>query len=252
MRLVSDFMTRDPLYTVPPTASIEEAALRMKSANRGCLVVTPDEVPIGIITERDLVQRILANRVPPKEVPVSRIMSSPLVTVGPGTSIVEAAATMMKYRIRRLVVFEASEMVGILTVTDFARYLQLQHDPGPVVHASSRGAHLMSEIRTLPHKCPNCGVRLHVQLVGRKLEGASDGQEERMSVSYNQEGLAGGLPGQLTSENRGHFVLERLEKEFLCKHCGHKWTEESKTDVLLPEGTPIDACNYETQLTSRK
>lgn len=92
---------------------------KMKSSSKGCLVVVAGGGPLGILTERDFVHRVVAAG--KSGVKVSEVMPAPLVTIGPRESVAEAARLMSKNKIRRLVVTDAEKVVGILTVTDFAR-----------------------------------------------------------------------------------------------------------------------------------
>lgn len=145
MDRVSDLMTKEAVHTVPLDATIEAAARRMKRVNKGCLVVVEKKKPVGIITERDLVQRVIAKKLSPAKVRVSKIMSKPLVTVGPEALVSDAATLMAKNKIRRLVVTEGTRLAGILTVTDFARYLQPKTGRDPMLEAMARGALLLPE-----------------------------------------------------------------------------------------------------------
>ena len=118
--LVKDVMTSTVLVT-PPDATIMDAAKRMRSENRGSIVVMDKMKPIGIVTERDLFKKVVAEGLVPKDVLVRDIMSSPLVFVAPGDSIKSAAKIMVEREIRRLPVLEKNKLVGIITATDLAR-----------------------------------------------------------------------------------------------------------------------------------
>ena len=88
----------------------------------GCLVVMDGDSPRGMVTERDYVRRIVAEELP-LNTKVAEIMSKPLVTVLPDSSIREAARIMVKKKIRRLAVVETEKLVGIITTNDFAKQL---------------------------------------------------------------------------------------------------------------------------------
>jgi len=91
-------------------------------------VVTQAGAAIGIVTERDLVSKVLADAVDPTKVLARDIMSTPLITVAADASITEAAALMEQYKIRRLVVMDnAGAMAGIITTGDIARHLAEKH-----------------------------------------------------------------------------------------------------------------------------
>jgi CBS domain-containing protein len=91
-------------------------------------VITQAGSAIGIVTERDLVSKVLAEGIDAKNVLVRDIMSTPLITVGPNSSLTTAAELMAQYRIRRLVVVDGTgNLVGIVTTGDIARSLAEKH-----------------------------------------------------------------------------------------------------------------------------
>jgi CBS domain-containing protein len=79
-------------------------------------------VPKGIVTERDLVRRVMALK-KPLETKVSEIMTDPLITIEDNASIRDAARKMVKYKIRRLPVTKNTVLVGILVASDFAKHV---------------------------------------------------------------------------------------------------------------------------------
>ena len=145
MARVSELMTKDVIHTIDQDASVEEAAKRMKQVGRGCLVVEERARPVGIITERDLVQKVMAEKLIPKNVRVSLIMSKPVITVGPEALVSDAASIMLQNKIRRLVVTEGDRVVGVLTVTDFAKFIHRREGSDPILAAMSRAAMLLSQ-----------------------------------------------------------------------------------------------------------
>jgi CBS domain-containing protein len=147
MTRVSEIMTKDVVHTIPPNASVEDAAKMMKEVGRGCLIVIEKGKPVGIITERDMVHKVLAERVTPKKTRVSAIMSKPVITVGPEALVSDAATIMVRNKIRRLVVLEGDRVAGILTVTDFAKHLK-REGRDPMLDAMARGAQMFAEIQT--------------------------------------------------------------------------------------------------------
>ena len=140
MPAVSELMNGEDIQFIHPTARVRRAAEDMKALHRGCLLVIAGGKLVGIITERDLVQKIVATGKNPAKVPVSSIMSTPVVTVDPGTKISNAARLMVENRIRRLPVIRGAKVVGMLTATDFARYMRLHDRDDPVWAAASRAA----------------------------------------------------------------------------------------------------------------
>ena len=121
MVTVNDLMTKRTL-TIGLENTISEAAQLMSQKEVGDLIVVDHEMPVGIVTERDFVRRILAKG-RPYDTKVSDVMTKPLITISPNASLKEAARKMVKHRIRRLPVLKSHKLVGILVVSDFARHL---------------------------------------------------------------------------------------------------------------------------------
>jgi signal-transduction protein with cAMP-binding, CBS, and nucleotidyltransferase domain len=142
MSRVSELMTKDVICTVGKGASVQEAAERMKNLGRGCLIVIDNGKLGGIITERDLVQRVMAEKLPPGKTKVSQIMSTPVITTGPEALVSDAAKLMTENKIRRLVVTEGERVVGVLTVSDFASHLRRKGRSDPMLAAMARAAQM--------------------------------------------------------------------------------------------------------------
>ena len=138
---VSEIMTSDVIHTITDEASASDAAKQMKTVHRGCLVIVKRGQPLGIVTERDLVQRVIAVGADPSTIRISQVMSRPLVFVGPEALVTDAARVMSENRIRRLPVVDGMVLVGIVTVTDFAKYLKKKSASDPMLSAMSRAAH---------------------------------------------------------------------------------------------------------------
>ena len=127
--LVKEIMARDPV-TVDSERTVREAALAMDRSGIGCVLVTSrqdgKEKAIGIVTERDLVRRVLTMEGHISELRVKNIMSSPLIVVDPSATIEEAAGIMERSRVRRLPVVDEGGLVGVVTVSDLAKALAKQ------------------------------------------------------------------------------------------------------------------------------
>ena len=92
----------------------------MSTEGLGCLIVMNKDFPVGIITERDIVRRIVAKR-SSFDVKVEEIMSKTLITVEPDVSLKDAARIMSTNGIRRLPVLKNNKLVGIVVASDFVR-----------------------------------------------------------------------------------------------------------------------------------
>jgi len=119
---VRDVMS-SPVVSVLPTDSVFEAASRMMSHGVGAVVVESGGKPEGIVTERDLIKRVLMEGKDPKRVACREIMSRPLVTIDPEASILKAVTLMKEKEIRRIVVVKGGRMVGIVTEKELIKNL---------------------------------------------------------------------------------------------------------------------------------
>jgi CBS domain-containing protein len=119
MPTIKDIMTEN-VVSISIDDSVFEAANLMNSNQVGCLVIMNEEEPIGIVTERDIVRRVVAKKLP-LETKISAVMSKSLITIGPDASLKEAARVMSSNKIRRLPVLKQNKLVGIVVASDFVR-----------------------------------------------------------------------------------------------------------------------------------
>jgi CBS domain-containing protein len=117
---VRDVMVKN-LITVGAETTVKEAAKLMNKHEIGCLVVMKREKPVGIVTERDMLKRVLLKSKDPKKTKVSKIMSKPLVVGEPQTDIRDAVRLMVEGEIKRLPVVEDGHVLGLVTFTDIVR-----------------------------------------------------------------------------------------------------------------------------------
>ena len=136
MPTVTDFMTTNVL-TIGVNETVLYAAKLMHQQDVGDLVVMEGNVPKGIVTERDLVRRVMALK-KPLDTKVSEIMSEPLITIEDQASIREAARKMVKYKIRRLPVTKNTVLVGIIVASDFAKHISKKTLSEEILAAMSR------------------------------------------------------------------------------------------------------------------
>lgn len=114
---IKDFMVKD-VITVGAEATVSEAVELMNKHEIGCLVVMKKAKPVGIVTERDMLKRVLAGFKHPEKLKVREIMSKPLVAAKPQMEIEDAAGIMLRRRIKKLPVVENGHLVGLVTLTD--------------------------------------------------------------------------------------------------------------------------------------
>ncbi len=121
--LVKDIMEEE-VQTIDLNTNAKKGAAVMAKKGVGSLVVVDGGRAVGIVTERDLVQKVIADGLDPGKVLVRDIMSTPLVTIQPEAKMSEAAKLMNEYKIRRVVVTRTDgSLAGIVTTGDLAKAL---------------------------------------------------------------------------------------------------------------------------------
>jgi len=119
MPTVKDIMTKE-VITIEANRTVFEAAQIMTEKDLSCLIVVIKAFPVGILTERDIVRRIVAKRAS-LDTKITEVMTKNLITVEPETSLKEAARIMSANKIRRLPVLKQNKLVGIVVASDFVR-----------------------------------------------------------------------------------------------------------------------------------
>jgi CBS domain-containing protein len=118
---VEDVMVED-VVTVEESVTVKKAVEIMNKYEIGCLIVTKRGKPIGIVTERDMLTRVLAEMRSPERTKIIDIMSRPLIVADPRMEIEEAARLMFKMKVKKLPVVSNGKLVGLVTLTDIARF----------------------------------------------------------------------------------------------------------------------------------
>ncbi len=126
-----DVMVKNVL-TVNPNTTAKEAAELMKKHEIGCLVVTKETKPVGIVTERDMLNRVLIELRNPTRTKIEEIMSTPLTVVQTHTDIRDAAEIMLKRKIKKLPVVENGYLAGLVTLTDLVFFYYYKKTSQPV------------------------------------------------------------------------------------------------------------------------
>jgi CBS domain-containing protein len=126
--------------TVVPTTTVAEVARRMEERNVGCLVVVRGAEPVGVVTDRDLVLRVLRRGDDPRAVPVERVMSRPAVVAEDDLDPVGAAALLRRHGVRRLPIVDGKRaLVGLVTMDDLLSWFgRGQEQLGAVVRGLPR------------------------------------------------------------------------------------------------------------------
>ena len=122
---ISEVMTPDP-RTLKATASAREAAQVMKDADVGPVIVLDDNDQVcGIVTDRDIAIRVVAEGMDPASTALDRICSHDMTALSPGDDAQQAARTMREKAIRRMPVVDNGKPVGIVSIGDLA----IERDP---------------------------------------------------------------------------------------------------------------------------
>jgi CBS domain-containing protein len=116
---VRDAMTEDP-RSIAASASVVEAARLMRDGHIGSLPITDNEQLVGMITDRDIATRVVAEAADPQTTSVEDVYSRDLISVGPDEDLEEALQLMARHQVRRLPVVENGRLVGIVAQADIA------------------------------------------------------------------------------------------------------------------------------------
>ena len=123
MITVKDWMSK-PVITVKSGTTVQEAAVTMAKHNVGSIVISDDgKTAKGIITERDLLKKVLGAKQDPAALSVDDIMSKKVVTVEASTSLLEISKIMTKNIMRRVLVTEKDKFIGIVTSRDLLQLM---------------------------------------------------------------------------------------------------------------------------------
>ena len=118
---VEDIMVGE-VITIDEDSTVKEAAEVMNKFEIGCLIAVRKGKAIGMITERDLLKRVVAEAKDATETKVKDVMSSPLVVIEPSVELEEAVKLMFQMKIKKLPVVDGKRLVGLITLTDIARF----------------------------------------------------------------------------------------------------------------------------------
>ena len=110
--------------TIELQRTVQDAAVILKEKHISFLVVVKDSKPVGVISERDIVRKIVAESVDSKSTQLEVIMSKNFKWVEPNASIESAVQKMLNNNIRRLVVLEDENLAGVITQTDLTEFLR--------------------------------------------------------------------------------------------------------------------------------
>ncbi len=118
--LVRNVMTRD-VKVVRPDSSVKEVVAAMNRFNIGSIVVVQDGRPVGVISERDVLRRVVEPCLSPEAITAEQVMTSPVYTICETAGMDEVAELMAEKKIRKIPVTRNERLVGIVTFTDIVK-----------------------------------------------------------------------------------------------------------------------------------
>ena len=152
--LVRDIMN-SPVITAVPSDHIDDIAMKMNEHNVGSIIITENEKPVGIVTDWDVVSKVIAKNSDPSSIEAGNVMQ-PIHTVEAGEGITEAARILRKYNIKRLGVVYKDRLAGIISSSDV-----IAVTPELVDVVSEKAAMIRGEIgrpaSAISGYCDECG-----------------------------------------------------------------------------------------------
>ncbi|KYK20366.1 hypothetical protein AYK24_03745 [Thermoplasmatales archaeon SG8-52-4] len=117
--LIKEIMTKN-VVTINPNETVFDACIKYRDKKVGCLVVIDKEICIGIVTERDLIERTMCLHKDPDKTKINDIISSDIKTIQSLETLEKALEIMKEFKIKKLPVMSDKALVGVITITDIA------------------------------------------------------------------------------------------------------------------------------------
>ena len=117
IKYVQNIMNKN-VITMKPKQTVSEAVKEMSAKNIGCIIVLERSKPVGIITERDLIKKLLLKGKDAEKTTLDSVMTKNPITLPPNTTVIDAARMMKKNKFRRFPIVEKGVLLGIITETD--------------------------------------------------------------------------------------------------------------------------------------
>ena len=117
---IRDLMTKNVVW-LPMEKSVVDAAIEMTKREISSMLIKSGDEFVGIVTDRDIISKVVAQDLNPKQVRLAEVMKSPVISISDDASVQEAAEMMRDNKIRRLVVKNKEQVVGIISESDIIR-----------------------------------------------------------------------------------------------------------------------------------
>ena len=146
------------LAIVKPTTTVLEAAKLMKKRKLGNVLVVEKKQPIGILTESDILKKVVAEGKNAEDVKVKDVMSTPVIIIDPYCTLEDAMKIMGKCNVRRLPVIENNELIGIITQKDISRISPILHEISREWYDITTRDETYFKQQVFSGKCEDCGT----------------------------------------------------------------------------------------------
>jgi CBS domain-containing protein len=177
LNLSAGNIARRDLIRIDENKSVYEAAKMIVENNRGSVVVTRANAGVGILTERDVMRKVVAESLDPKSIKVKDVMTSPPVTIDKDRPLREAIDMMNRKKVRRMLVTENGMIIGIFTLRDIVRHMRTcaycgkeirsileNEEPEPYIECECDSRYHRNCVETVVN-CVNCGKTLVTSVV---------------------------------------------------------------------------------------
>ena len=155
--LPAGIIARRDLVTIDQEGMVLEAAKLMVQKARGSVLATASGKPVGILTERDILKKVVAKSMDPAKTKVKEVMTSPPVTIDYGRPLREAIDLMVRKGLRRMLVTQDGEIVGIFTMRDIVKQTRT------CLHCGKEIMSILDSKTPEPYIECECGSRYHTK-----------------------------------------------------------------------------------------
>ncbi len=111
------------VYSVTPETRVFDAIRLMADKNVGALVVLSEDRVVGVFSERDYTRKVVLHGKSSKDIQVRELLSSPVISASPGTSVEECMRLMTTYRVRHLPILEGEKLAGVISIGDLVNWI---------------------------------------------------------------------------------------------------------------------------------